>query len=557
MTFDEVVKYDEPVNVIIYESTNGALGMHTRLITVVIFLFFAFNSFAADDGRGVTPRFEIKNYQVEGNTVIAGDELKSILAPFAGKEKDFGTVQEAHETLEKAYRSRGFYMVVVTLPEQEINTGVVRLKVTENRIGKINIEGNRFFDQKNIRDSLPELRQGETPNLDAVSLSLKLANENPAKKVNLQLLKSDKEREVDAKIEVKDERPWKIGISADNTGDQQTGTARLGILLRHANVFNRDHLLTLQYITAPEKIDKVGIYSIGYRVPFYSLGSSIDLIGAYSNVDSGTISAASYDMNVSGKGSILGIRYNQNLTRIGSYEHNLILGLDYRSYDNDIYLQGIQLGNDVTVHPLSLTYAGTLTTDARVTVCFYLTNVQNLPGIWDNRDTSSDFENARAGARRDYNIFRYGANLSYVTGGDWKVRALVNGQYTNDPLVPGEQFGLGGANSVRGFREREIANDRGYSASAEIYTPDLSKLFGIKAVQSRALVFYDTGYVSRLSPLPGETASTEIASVGPGLRITDGKRFSVAADYGLVVNPPDQNTSKWSGRWHLSASVLF
>jgi hemolysin activation/secretion protein len=531
--------------------------MRTRLITVVSVLFLAFNSFASDDGRGVTPRFEIKNYRVEGNTVIAGDKLKSVLAPFTGKGKDFGTVQEAHETLENAYRSRGFFTVVVTLPEQEIETGVVRLKVTENRIGKINIEGNRFFDQKNIRGSLPELRQGETPNLNAVSRSLKLANENPAKKVNLQLLKSDKENEVDAKIEVKDEKPWKIGISADNTGDQQTGTMRLGILLQHANVFNRDHLLTLQYITSPEKIDKVNIYSVGYRIPLYSLGSSIDLIGAHSNVNSGAISAASYDMNVSGKGSILGLRYNQNLTRFGNYEHKLILGLDYRAYENNVDFQGIQLGNNVTVHPVSLTYAGTLTTENRINAGFYLTNVQNLPGIWDNRDTGSDFENARAGAPRGYNIFRYGANLSYVTGGDWKVHALVNGQYTNDPLVPGEQFGLGGANSVRGFREREIANDRGYSGSVEIYTPDLSKLFGVKAVQSRALVFYDTGYVSRQNPLPGETASTEIASVGPGLRITDGKRFSVAADYGLVVNPPDQNTSKWSGRWHLSASVLF
>jgi hemolysin activation/secretion protein len=530
--------------------------MRIRLTTVFIFLFFAFNAFAADDSR-LIPRFEIKNYQVEGNTVIAGDELKSVLAPFTGKEKDFGTVQEAHEALENAYRSRGFFTVVVTLPEQEVTTGVVRLKVTENRIGKIQVDGSRFFDENNIRNSLPGVRRGETPNLNAVSRSLKLANENPAKKVNLQLLKSDREREVDAKIEVKDERPWKIGVSADNTGDQQTGAMRLGILLQHANVFNRDHLLTLQYITSPEKIDRVSIYSIGYRVPFYSLGSSIDLIGAYSNVDSGTISAATYDMNVSGKGSILGIRYNQNLTRIGGYEHKLILGLDYRSYDNDVYLQGIQLGNDVTVHPVSLTYAGTLTTENRIHAGFYLTNVQNLPGIWDNRDTGSDFENARAGAPRGYNLFRYGANLSYVTGGDWKVHALVNGQYTGDPLVPGEQFGLGGANSVRGFREREIANDRGYSGSVEIYTPDLSKLFGVKAVQSRALVFYDTGYVSRQNPLPGETASTEIASVGPGLRITDGKRFSVAADYGLVVNPPDQNTSRWSGRWHLSASVLF
>jgi hemolysin activation/secretion protein len=529
--------------------------MRIRLMTVFVFLFFAFNSFAADDSR-LIPRFEIKNYQVEGNTLISADNLKSILSPFTGKDRDFGAVQEAIDALEKAYRNRGFSMVMVALPEQELESGVVRLKVNENRLGKINIEGNRYFDQANIRRSLPALNEGKTPNLNAVSRSLKLANENPAKKINLQLLNSDKENEIEAKIGVKDERPWKIGISADNTGDQQTGNSRLGILLQHANVFNRDQLLTLQYITSPEKVDHVSIYSVGYRIPLYSLGSSIDLIGAYSNVDSGTISAASYDMNVSGKGSILGLRYNQNLTRFGNYEHKLILGLDYRAYENSVDFQGSQLGNNVSVHPVSLTYAGTLTMD-KINAGFYLTNVQNLPGIWDNRDTSSDFENARAGAPRGYNIFRYGANLSYAIGADWQARALVNGQYTNDPLVPGEQFGLGGANSVRGFREREIANDRGYSGSAEIYTPDLSRLFGIKAFQSRALVFYDRGYVSRINPLPGETASAEIASIGPGLRITDGKRFSVAADYGLVVNPPDQNTSRWSGRWHLSASVLF
>ena len=118
----------------------------------------------------------------------------------------------------------------------------------------------------------------------------------------LQLLNSDKENEIDANITVMDERPWKIGISADNTGDKQTGRSRLGVLLQHANLFNRDQLLTLQYITSPEKLDKVSIYSLGYRVPLYSLGSSIDLIGAYSNVDSGTISAATNSMNVSGKG---------------------------------------------------------------------------------------------------------------------------------------------------------------------------------------------------------------------------------------------------------------
>ena len=54
-------------------------------------------------------------------------------------------MQEAHEAVEQAYRSRGFYMVVVTLPEQEIEKGVVRLKVTEKRIGKIRDRGKPVF----------------------------------------------------------------------------------------------------------------------------------------------------------------------------------------------------------------------------------------------------------------------------------------------------------------------------------------------------------------------------------------------------------------------------
>jgi hemolysin activation/secretion protein len=533
--------------------------MRTRSLLPLLcalFLFTALTAFAAEEKPDAVPRFDIKSYQVEGNTIISADNLESILSPFTGKGRDFGDVQEALDALEQAYRDHGFSMVGVALPEQELDRGVVRLKVNENRLGKINIEGNRYFDQENIRRSLPALNQGETPNLKAVSRSLKIANENPAKKINLQLLNSDKENEIDATIAVKDETPWKMGFSADNTGDKQTGRSRMGVLLQHANVFNRDHLLTLQYITSPEKMDKVSIYSLGYRVPLYSLGSSIDLVGAYSNVDSGTISAASNSMNVSGKGTILGIHYNQNLNRIGNYEHKLTLSLDYRAYENNVDFLGNQLGNNVTVHPVSLTYAGMLAVD-KVNAGFYLTDLQNLPGRWDGRDTAEDIEKARPGAPRGYNIFRYGANLSYAIGADWQTRVQINGQYTNDPLVPGEQYGIGGATTVRGFAEREFANDQGYSGNVEIYTPDLSRLFGVTAFQSRLLMFYDRGYVSRKDPVPGDTVSTQIAGMGTGLRIMDGKRFSISVDCGFVVDPPDENTSRWSNVWHLSASLLF
>jgi hypothetical protein len=114
--------------------------MRIRLILVMTFLLFAFTAFAADDSRDAVPRFDIKSYQVEGNTLIEADKLESILAPFTGSGRDFGAVQEALEALENAYRKRGFSTVLVTLPEQELESGVVRLKVNENRLGKINIE---------------------------------------------------------------------------------------------------------------------------------------------------------------------------------------------------------------------------------------------------------------------------------------------------------------------------------------------------------------------------------------------------------------------------------
>lgn len=523
---------------------------------MILLIFATSPAFASGETPDGVPRFDITGYRLEGNTLISAGKLDSLLLPFTGKGKDFGTVQEALDALEQAYRDHGFSMVSVSLPEQELDRGLVLLKVHENRLGKINIEGNRNYDQANIRRSLPGLREGETPNLNAVSRSLRIANENPTKKISLQLINSDRENEIDVHIAVKDETPWKIGITSDNTGEKQTGTIRLGALVQHANLFGRDHLLTLQYTTSPEKVNKVSIYSLGYRIPIYSTGSSIDLIGAYSNVDSGTISAASYDMTVSGKGSILGARYNQNLTRIGNYEHKVILGVDYRSYENNLDLLGNQLGNRVTVHPVSLMYAGTMDLD-KINAGFFLTGLQNLPGSWDSRDTPEEIEKARVGAPRGYNILRYGANLAYAFGAGWQARIQINGQYTNDQLVPGEQYGIGGATTVRGFSERQFSNDQGYSGNVEIYTPDLSGLFGIAAFQSRLLMFHDRGYLSRRDSAPGDTASTTMTSVGTGLRMTDGQRFFISIDCGFVLDPPDENTSRWSNVWHLSANVMF
>jgi len=73
----------------------------------------------------------------------------------------------------------------------------------------------------------------------------------------------------------------------------------------------------------------------------------------------------------------------------------------------------------------------------------------------------------------------------------------LNGQYTRDALVVGEQFGLGGPESLRGYLVREVSNDKGASAQFEVFTPDLARTVGLsEGFRVRAVGFYEAGTVS-------------------------------------------------------------
>lgn len=501
----------------------------------------------------VIPRFDIERYQIEGNTLLEPAFLEGLLKPFTGKQRDFGDVQRAIDALEDSYRQRGFGTVQVSLPEQELEQGLIRVKVTETRLAKVNVEGNNFFSAENILASMPSLRVGETPNVAAISNNLRVANDNPSKKVNLQLQSGEKDDELIANMKVSDELAWKIGMTADNTGTQQTGSTRVGLIYQYANLFERDQVLSLQYTTSPEKLSNVGVYSLGYRLPLYELGDSIDMYAGYSDVDSGTITAGVYDLKVSGKGSVGGIRYNHNLGRNGNYDSRVIFGLDYRAYKNNVSALDAQLGNDVTVHPLSIAYAGNWTLPS-AEAGFSATLLHNVPG--GSRSSEADFNLARAGAPVRYSLLRVNANYSQIFAEEWQFRLAFAGQYTNDMLVPGEQFGVGGATTVRGFLEREVANDRGYLFNAELYTPNLAPLLGLAPLNLRALLFYDAGVVSRVAPLASEAHRASIASTGFGFRLTHDKNVTFGVDFAQVLDAGGAQ-SKGDQRVHFRMSILY
>ena len=505
----------------------------------------------------ITLRFDISAYRVEGNSLLKDQKIQSVLAPFKGKQRDFSDVQRALEALEGAYRQAGFGAVQVYLPEQALERGIVILRVLEPRIGKVDVTGNKYFDTPNIRRSLPSLKEGEAPSSRALADNLRAANESPVKQARVVLRPASKENQVDAKVEVEDEKPWRIFSTLDNTGTEATGRTRLGVGLQHANVFNRDHVATVQYITSPEKQSQVDIYSFGYRLPLYGLGDSIDVFAGYSDVDAGTTQTPAGPLKFAGKGTVYGLRYNWLFARQGEYEHKLVFGADYRIYDNVCSVGTFgaagcgAAGANVRVHPGSLSYNGQWAGPIDQ-FSFYATVLRNVPGGTNGKE--EDLAAARPGAKGDYTILRYGVNYGRAFKSDWQLRLRLDTQYTEDALIPGEQFGLGGWNSVRGFLERELASDRGFFGTLELYTPNLgARIKGAGIDNLRGLAFYDTGVVSRNHLEPGDFARQSIASAGAGVRAGIKKNFSLRADVGRVL---DQGGSQHRGDVMVHFGVL-
>lgn len=500
------------------------------------------------------PRFDIDRFTVRGATLVTPEAIKVLFAPYIGKSKDFGDVQRALEALEKAYTSKGYSAVQVILPEQQIDDGEVEFEVVEAKIGKIVVEGNKYFNEANIRASLPLVRQGQPPNIFQIADNLRMANENPAKQTTVLLRSGAEEGQVDAVVRVADERPNKLSLTLDNTGTQQTGVFRLGFGYQNANVWNRDHVLNFQYVTAPNDDDRtnrmglypnkhVFIFGAQYRIPLYRRGDTLDFSAGYSNVDSGVVANL---FNISGSGSIFGVRYNQNLDKIGDFEHKLSYSLDWRAYRSvvrQIGVAGFGLVPDVTVHPISLTYAGNYR-KSESDSSFSVSVSQNLPGGIDAGTGAFQGDPfavparppAREGANPRYFIARWGFNHNRALPRDWQFRFGMNGQLTRDMLISGEQFGIGGADSVRGYLEREIINDNGYRGTVEFYTPDFGNIMPRAGARIRALAFYDWGGVKRVRPGVLEIHYQHIASAGLGLRFSRGTTFSFRVDVATVID---------------------
>jgi hemolysin activation/secretion protein len=509
---------------------------------------------AARAGADETPRFDVWEYRVAGNTVLPAADLERALYPHLGPQRSMVDIEAARQQLEALYRDRGFGTVFIDVPEQDVVDGLVRLQVTEGRLETVRVSGPRYFSAGSIRGSLPALQSGAVVNLQDLQQELTAVNrQSPDRQVTPVLRAGSKPGAVGVELKVKDELPLHASVEVNNRYTADTTQTRAGLNVSYDNLFQKFHRLSLQYQTAPENPDETRVIAATYIAPVRN-----DLVAGYivdTSSDFATLSGIG-SLSVLGTGRIYGLRYIRNLPEAPGRFHSMTFGLDYKDFEDSIRQpDGLTDTTPMRYLNWSAAYGSTWQSPKQSTTLNAAFNF----GVRGAGNTADEFEYKRYKAPANYLYLRASAQYQRPLPGGTALLARVAGQVAPEPLISNEQFAIGGADTVRGYLEAEQLGDNGIAASLELHSPQFVSLLPQHLDQAYLFGFVDGGMVGILEPLPvdGErTSSYSLASAGLGLRLAGFGGLQTELEWAYPFEASD-DTARGDSRLHFQVLYGF
>lgn len=493
------------------------------------------------------PVFDVFEYRIEGNSVLSTLAIERAVYPHLGEQKTIQDVERARTALEQTYRDAGYATVAVDIPQQKVDRGVVLLRVTEGRVERVRVTGNRYFADGQILERLPSLAQGEVPFFPAVQADLARLGRSADRRVTPVLRAGTVPGTTEFDLKVDDKLPLHGDFELNNRYSPNTSRTRLSGALRYANFLARDHTAGAQFQVSPEKTGEVKVFLLSYVLPLASSGT---LFGYYlrSRSDVGALG----DVRVLGDGDILGLRAAWPLRSPGGFSHSVTLGLDRKHFEENVTQPGTPGFRTPITYLLPSVDYNWFSQRPRVSRQAAIGAVASFRGLGNDAD---EFEDKRFKAEPNFIAVRWDLRRTQALGKAFSLALRADGQLAGQPLISNEQFFAGGAGSVRGYLESEALGDRGVHLSAELRGPSLApeKRW---LTEARPLGFVEGARLAISDPLPAQQDRFTLASAGVGLRLRAGRGLEASVDIAWPLKAT-ANTPRHRERAHVSVGYRF
>lgn len=505
---------------------------------VVAFLAWFSPAAMAQSAPSAEPVFDVYEYVIEGNTLLPSAVVERIVAPFMGPERRFTDIEQARSALEKAYQDAGYLSVVVSLPNQQVDRGEVRLEVVEAPLGKVTVTGAEYNLPSRIQAAVPALKEGTVPHFP--SLQKQLAEVQSAQlQVTPLVNASEGGQAIDVDLKVEDKSPFFGNVQYSNAQSYNTTRGRLALTAGTNNLFQRGHTLGLSLQYAPYRPKDSNVLSLMYGLP---LSGRDDLMLSATNSNSDTLTRVSGTgpSSTLTKGTFAGLRWTHRLDPLSwPVRHSVYAAVDYKhNRDFNTFKDGLIVQRPPTRYPLfgagySLTHNGagdvvsTVSTSAKLSSNSFAGRKVNCDGV-----SLEQFDCKRAGASADFAAVQIALGHARPVLGNWRLNLSADIQMATGALPSSEQYALGGNSTVRGYYDYEQAGDDGWSSRIELVSPVWLNVAGLR---STALVFADRGFVHIINPQLTQISRTHMGSQGFGLRFFSDSGLQAGLDLSRVV----------------------
>ena len=174
---------------------------------------------------------------VTGIAMLKQENFQDKMKAYLGKPATMGTLNKLSRDVIEYYRGEGFPVVNVIVPKQTVRDGVVQFVVTEARVGKVIVEGAKWFNPDKFKDEV-SLREGDKVDGDQLQEDIRWLNTNPFRSTDLAFQPGEAAGSTDVILEVNDRMPVRFFFTYDNYGIDLTGKNRLSTGFNFGNLFN-------------------------------------------------------------------------------------------------------------------------------------------------------------------------------------------------------------------------------------------------------------------------------------------------------------------------------